>query len=170
MASSAAYIFNDILDRHADVNHRKKCTRPIAAGTLDIRTASILCVLLIVFSLYLAYLLNTAFFLLIFGYFLLNGAYSLFLKKIPVLDVCILVSFFLSRLFAGSVVTGIILSTWLIFVASLVALFLGFCKRRQDLLLCFTEEQGEPYVRKYSPGFLNGVIFAIAPVIMGSYP
>lgn len=169
LASSAAYVFNDIQDRHADARHRRKCTRPLAAGTLSVRTASILFVILMVLSLCLAYFLNTAFFLLLLCYFLMNGAYSLFFKKVSVLDVLILVSFFLSRLFAGSLVTGIVLSMWLIFVASLVALFLGFCKRRQDLLLCFTEELEHSCSPKYSLEFLNGIILTVAPVFVGSY-
>lgn len=169
LASSAAYILNDILDRRADSHHLKKCTRPIAAGTLSIGRAVILCVLLVVLSLLLAFFLNTAFLLLILGYFFLNGAYSLFLKKIPVVDVFVLVLFFLSRLLAGSLVTDIVLSTWLVLVASLLALFLGFCKRRQDLLLSDMPKQGESSRKIYSLDFLNKIIFTVAPAIMISY-
>ena len=169
LASSAAYILNDILDRHTDGYHSKKCNRPIAAGMLNIRTAAIFCVFLVVLSLFLSFFLNTAFFLLILAYFLLNGAYSLFLKRIPIIDVFALVLFFLSRLLAGSLVTDIVLSEWLVLVASLLALFLGFCKRRQDLLLCNMPKQEESSRKLYSLEVLNKIIFTVAPAIMVSY-
>jgi decaprenyl-phosphate phosphoribosyltransferase len=169
LASSVAYIFNDILDRRADALHVKKCTRPIAAGTLSIRVASILCVSLLIISLNMAFFFDGAFFLLILCYFLLNVAYSTFLKQVPILDVCVLVLFFLSRLLAGSLVTGISLSTWLVLVASLLAFFLGFCKRRQDLLLCNMHSRGESSRKIYSLDFLNKIIFTVAPGVMISY-
>lgn len=136
LLSGAVYVFNDIMDVEADRNHPVKCRRPIASGKLPIPAAITGAVLLLVISFGFGYWLSTGFFIISVAYFLINLAYSRWLKHIPLVDVLVLSSGFVLRVAAGvSLIQVERFSPWLYVVTTLFALYIGFGKRRAELTL-----------------------------------
>lgn len=134
LISSAVYIFNDLADVEADRQHPEKKKRPIPSGQLSIATAWTAGILTVVITLALSYLLAPAFAAVIIAYFLLNLAYSKWLKHIPILDVLIIAAGFVLRVHAGVTLIRVErFSPWLYVVMTLLALYLGFGKRRAEL-------------------------------------
>ncbi len=136
LISSSVYIINDLLDIQADRQHPVKRNRPIASGKLPIPLAIVAAVVFVVTSLTLAFLLAPALALIILLYFVMNLAYSKWLKHIPMLDVLIIAAGFVLRVGAGVVVISVErFSPWLYVVMTLGALYIGFGKRRAELTL-----------------------------------
>lgn len=136
LVSSSVYIFNDLADIEADRQHPVKKNRPIPAGQLPVGAAWAAGILLVVASLGLGYLLSPAFSAVLGVYFLINMAYSKWLKHVPILDVLIIASGFVLRVGAGVTLIHVErFSPWLYVVMSLLSLFLGFGKRRAELSL-----------------------------------
>jgi 4-hydroxybenzoate polyprenyltransferase len=132
--SSSVYIINDIMDVEADREHPKKKNRPIASGKLPIRFASLMATVFVVGSLSAAFIITTQFGLLAVIYFTLNLAYSKWLKHIPLVDVMIIATGFVLRTAAGvSVIEVERFSPWLYVCTTLLALYIGFGKRRSEL-------------------------------------
>lgn len=130
--ASAVYILNDALDLEEDRLHPIKQTRPLAAKSVSPHTALILFSFLVLLGFSLGYYLSI---LPLLGlYLLLNFCYSIYLKKIAILDVTLIAIGFVIRLFVGAVVTGIALSMWIVLLTFLIALFLALSKRRDDVL------------------------------------
>jgi 4-hydroxybenzoate polyprenyltransferase len=140
MLSSAIYIINDVIDVEADRRHPTKRNRPIAAGKLPIRIAIIAASAMVIITLPLAFLLSIHLAEIALGYFLVNLAYSNWLKHVPLVDVMILASGFVLRVGAGVTVIHVQrFSPWLYVVTTLFALFIGFGKRRAELTLLSTD-------------------------------
>lgn len=136
LLSSAIYIINDLIDIEADRSHPQKRLRPLASGQLPMSTALLAAGLFLAFTFPVAYLLAPAFAAICLAYFLLMLAYSLFLKHIPILDVLILAAGFVLRVAGGVVlITVARFSPWLYVITTLLALYLGFGKRRAELTL-----------------------------------
>jgi 4-hydroxybenzoate polyprenyltransferase len=136
LISSAIYIINDLADIEADRQHPKKRFRPIAAGQLSKRTAWIAAGTLIAFTLPISYLLSPDFMGVIGSYLILNLAYSKWLKHIALVDVLVLAACFVLRVAGGVVVIQVgAFSPWLYVITTLLALYLGFGKRRAELAL-----------------------------------
>ena len=136
LISSSVYIFNDLADVEADRRHPEKKNRPIASGKLPVSAAWVAGIVIVIVTLVLSYLLAPAFSLVIGAYFLLNLAYSKWLKHIPILDVLIISAGFVLRVGAGVTLIAVErFSPWLYIVMSLLSLFLGFGKRRAELAL-----------------------------------
>jgi 4-hydroxybenzoate polyprenyltransferase len=129
-ATSATYIFNDIMDIKEDRIHPIKKHRPIAAKKLPVPLAIIVALFCIVIALLLASALNLIFVLTITSYLLLQFVYSLGLKNIAVLDILIIASGFILRVYGGAVVIDAHLSVWFLLCVVSVALFLASGKRR----------------------------------------
>jgi 4-hydroxybenzoate polyprenyltransferase len=135
LISSAVYIFNDLADIEADRRHPEKKHRPIPAGKLPIPVAWAAGLVIVAGSLIAGYLLAPAFALVLGGYLILNIAYSKWLKHIPILDVLIVAAGFVLRVHAGVTLIDVQrFSPWMYVVMSLLALFLGFGKRRAELV------------------------------------
>lgn len=177
-ACSSIYCLNDILDRKADALHPKKKFRPIASGRISVSSAYIMVVLLIILSICILFsikpfinynrLLIT---LAIIGfYYLLNIFYCLYLKHIAVIDVMVISVGFVLRILVGGTITNIPLSHWIIIMTFLLALFLAFAKRRDDVLLYKeTGKKPRPNIERYNETFLNQVITIIIAVILVAY-
>ncbi len=136
LISSSVYIFNDLADVEADRQHPEKKNRPIASGKLPVNAAWVAGIVIVIVALVLSYLLAPAFSAVIGTYFLLNLAYSKWLKHIPILDVLIISAGFVLRVGAGVTLIAVErFSPWLYIVMSLLSLFLGFGKRRAELAL-----------------------------------
>ena len=131
---SAVYLINDLFDIEADRQHPVKRNRPIASGKLPVKGAVIALVILLAISLPLAYLLSPNLAYVEVAYLLLMLAYSRWLKHIPLVDVLVIAAGFVLRVLAGlSVITIKYFSPWLYVVTTLLALFIGFGKRRSEL-------------------------------------
>lgn len=136
LISSSVYIFNDLADVEADRKHPEKKNRPIASGKLPINAAWIAGIALVIVTFALSWLLSTNFLIVVVLYFLINMAYSKWLKHIPILDVLIIASGFVLRVHAGVTLIDVErFSPWLYVVMTLLSLFLGFGKRRAELAL-----------------------------------
>jgi len=134
LLASSVYIINDVLDLESDRNHPVKKNRPIASGKLSISTALVTAVILLLISLTGAYFLSKIFFTICAGYFLLNILYSRWLKHLAIIDVLVIAACFVLRVAAGvSVIDVQRFSPWLYVVTTLLALYLGFGKRRAEL-------------------------------------
>ncbi|MFM8368364.1 MAG: decaprenyl-phosphate phosphoribosyltransferase [Chloroflexota bacterium] len=136
LISSCVYIFNDLADVEADRQHPEKKNRPIASGKLPVSAAWTAGIVFVIVALGLAYLLAPAFAVVVATYFVLNLAYSLWLKHIAILDVLIISAGFVLRVGAGVTLIAVErFSPWLYIVMFLLSLFLGFGKRRAELAL-----------------------------------
>ena len=130
-ASSLVYLINDWHDRKQDALHPTKRNRPFASGAVTAPAGLALAALLLAGAVWLA-LGNPVLLALLAIYLLLNLAYSLRLKQVPVVDVFIIASGFMLRLLAGTVAVGIAPSHWLLLTGMFIALFLGFAKRKAE--------------------------------------
>ncbi len=136
LLASSVYLINDLADIEADRQHPAKRNRPLASGQLPIWIAQLAVVLILLIVFPLAYLLSAKFALLLLGYFAINLAYSKWLKHIPLVDVFVLASFYVLRVIAGVTLIHVErFSPWLYVVTSLLALYIGFGKRRAELNL-----------------------------------
>jgi len=133
LISSALYIFNDIMDLVSDRDHPRKRNRPIASGAVSIRAAVIWLCGLGLIGLIIAGELGVPFFLVTLVYIILTVAYTLYFKKIVIIDVMIIATGFVLRTLAGTVVINIKISSWLLICTLLLALFLALVKRRQEI-------------------------------------
>lgn len=137
LVSSAVYIMNDIVDVSKDRAHPVKKNRPIASGAVPLGGARLLCCLLLVAGVAGAAFFNPYVAIIILGYFVMNIAYSLFLKKIMFVDVFTISMGFILRLCAGFKVLKKPISDpctmWFIFFAAFLTLFIGVGKRCNEL-------------------------------------
>jgi len=165
LVSSSVYIFNDLADIEADRQHPDKRHRPIPSGKLPIWLAWAAGILLVGISLAGGYLLSTAFAVVIATYFLLNVAYSKWLKHVLILDVLILAAGFVLRVDAGVRLIQVErFSPWLYVVMSLLALYLGFGKRRSELAL-LTDDAGNH--RKVLQGYTIPLLDQYIMIVSG---
>jgi len=131
--ASSIYLFNDVIDVSRDRLHPFKKLRPIAKGDLPIPIALMTAVTGITVSLYLAGGVSFFFFLICLAYFLLQISYSLFLKNLAVIDVLIIATGFILRVYAGALVINVHLSVWFLLCVISTSLFLAVGKRRAEL-------------------------------------
>ncbi|MHB0998806.1 MAG: decaprenyl-phosphate phosphoribosyltransferase [Armatimonadota bacterium] len=132
--SGCIYIINDILDAPQDRLHEVKSQRPIAAGALPVNTAWRVSAVLLVVALGLSFVLDRSFGFISFLYASLLTAYSIFLKDVVILDVMVIAAGFVLRAIAGAAVIQVVISSWLLICTTLIALFLGLAKRREELV------------------------------------
>ena len=170
LISSATYLFNDIQDRENDRNHPEKRHRPIASGALGVSTAFVIALIMALVAVWLAFGIQLYFGFILIFYILLNLGYSLGLKHVVILDVMIIASGFLLRAIGGALAIEVAISSWFILCTMLLALFLGFVKRRQELTLL--ENQAGHHRRSlndYSAQFLDQVIAIVTAGALVSY-
>jgi 4-hydroxybenzoate polyprenyltransferase len=150
LTASATYIGNDLLDLPFDREHPHKCKRPIASGVIAIRSALAvaLCLLATAFGLSLL-LLPANFVWMLLGYMGLNFCYSVWLKRVAVLDVMLLAGFYVYRVLIGAVAIQVVISPWLLAFSMFFFLGLGMVKRFADLVLAEKAEQTTVAGRSY---------------------
>jgi len=167
--SSAVYLVNDIADREADRLHPLKRRRPIATGELPVGVAAAAAVLLALAALGTAGALGAAFLGVAAGYFVLQLLYSFALKRIVILDVMVVAAGFILRAWAGAVAIGVAMSHWLVLCTALLALFLGFVKRRQEIVSLGGSSATRPILREYSLPFLDQMISVVTASTVLAY-
>ncbi len=133
LASSAAYVLNDVLDAERDAVHADKRVRPVASGRVPKRSALVLAAGLAAASLAGAGLLGFPMLACVAAFLALQAGYSLALKHVPVLDAVSIAAGFLLRTVAGVLAAGARMSAWLFLATFLLALFLALAKRRAEI-------------------------------------
>ena len=181
--SSAGYLFNDLRDREHDRRHPDKRRRPIASGALAPAVAGVAAVALALGAVALALLTTDAEVAgLVALYGVVTVAYSLLLKRLVILDVMTIASLFILRVVAGAVAVGAQASEFLLVCTAMLALFLGFTKRRQEAILegpgdaapATTAGGAEPQVTRpvlehYSLAFLDQLVAMVTAIAILSY-
>lgn len=132
--ASTVYIINDIFDVEADRQHPTKRNRFLASGKISMPSAKITAAVLLIAAVVLTATVNGIALVIMLSYFVMNLAYSWRLKHVVILDVFIISAGFMLRILAGTLGIGITPSEWLLLCGFMVALFLGFAKRRAELL------------------------------------
>ena len=131
--ASAIYIWNDLSDLESDRLHPSKRRRPIAAGELSVPASIALATALLAVAALLSLAVGRAFAAIVTLYFLVASSYSFRLKREPVIDVVVLASVYVLRVYAGGAATGIVISNWLMMFALFVFVSLAFVKRCTEL-------------------------------------
>lgn len=147
-AASAIYIFNDIQDIERDRQHPKKRFRAIASGKISVAIAAATSTFLIVFSLVAACYLGIKVLVCLGLYSLINIAYSLRLKHLPLYDVSCIAFGFVFRLLAGIYAVGDLPTAWITLCTFFLALFLGFAKRRSELLSLLSSIMTQEFIER----------------------
>lgn len=163
LVSSATYILNDLLDREADRQHPIKRHRAIASGQVPTTVAVMLAAVLACGGLAAALWLRPLFAAIVFAYVLTTVGYTVHFKHSVILDVMFLAAGFVLRVAGGAVAIPVAASEWLLLCTLLLALFLGFSKRRHELTLLESSAANHRRVlQHYSPELLDQMIVIVA--------
>jgi len=168
--ASAVYLMNDVIDRDADRLHPGKATRPIAAGLINARSALAVAVVLGAAGLAAGAMAGPGVAAVLLSYLVLNVLYGLWLKNVVIVDVFAIAAFFIMRLVAGAAAVSVRPSIWLLLCGGLLALFLGFAKRRHELvLLGGGSHTHRAVLSSYSTPFLDQLSVVLLSVTVISY-
>ena len=180
--SSAGYLFNDLRDRAHDRQHPEKRLRPIASGALPVATAWAWAIVLAVIGVGVALFgVSPEVAGLVALYGVITAAYSLVLKRLVILDVMTIASLFLLRVVGGAVAVEAEASEWLLLCTAMLALFLGFTKRRQEAMseqsVAASSSAGtaasspvtRPVLEHYSLAFLDQMVAMVTAAAIMSY-
>ncbi len=169
-ASSAIYLLNDILDADNDRLHPTKQRRAIASGRLPVRVAIVVAIGLATGSLGGSLLLGRGFAMCIGTYLVLQALYCVKLKHIVLIDVFTIAAGFVLRTVGGAVAINVPFSHWLLLCSLLLALFLGFGKRRQEITVLGGDAgQHRGTLEDYSIQFLDQLILVLVTATLVCY-
>jgi 4-hydroxybenzoate polyprenyltransferase len=168
LISSSVYLINDIFDLKADQQHPIKKERPIASGRLPITTALVSAVILSILALAIALVLSRELALIALVYLLINLAYSKWLKHVVLLDVLVIAFGFVLRVAAGvSVIHVQRFSPWLYVCMTLLALFLGFGKRRAEM--AYNNSNTRKVLGGYSIALIDQLLTVVSATTIIAY-
>jgi 4-hydroxybenzoate polyprenyltransferase len=173
-AASSIYCFNDIYDVEADRQHPEKCKRPIASGKISITTAYAVMAVCLAMSFVTLFLFGGTERFLLMGliavYYVMNIIYCIKLKHYAIVDVIVISIGFVLRILMGGTATGIWLSEWIVIMTFLLALFLAFAKRRDDVILYQnTGVSPRKNTNRYNLEFMNQVMTVVSTVTIIAY-
>ena len=170
LLASAVYVINDVIDREQDRAHPTKRNRPIASGAIGVGSALVLATILLVLSVSGAWSMGPKLFYCAVAYLSLNVVYSIWIKHVVILDVFSISAFFVLRLLAGAAAVAVRPSVWLILCGGLLSLYLGFAKRRHELVLLGEGSSDHRAVlSQYSTAFLDQLSVVLLAVTIVSY-
>ena len=173
LAASAVYCLNDIIDADDDRRHPLKRLRPVASGAVSVGSAYALMAAALALSALALWAMpagRAGVAVVVGGYFALNVAYCLWLKRHSIVDVCVIAVGFVLRLAAGGVASGVYLSHWVVLMTFLVTLFLALAKRRDDVLrMNKTGKAPRKNTSRYNLTFMNQAITMTASVTVVCY-
>ncbi len=170
MVASAGYLINDARDIEEDRQHPTKRNRPIAAGELDTSTAIGLAIVLAIVGLAAATLLDVTVGGIVLAYAVGTTLYSYVLKHEVILDVMTIAGLFVLRVLAGAVAVDADASAYLLLTTGMVALFLGFTKRRQEATSeLHSGAESRPVLEHYSIPFLDQMVAMVTAGTVMSY-
>jgi 4-hydroxybenzoate polyprenyltransferase len=171
LVASTIYLINDLSDIEADRQHPEKRWRPIASGRVPVRVAWIAVVVLLFLTFPLAYWLSPAFALVCAIYFVLNLAYSTWLKHVVLIDVLLLASFYVIRVVVGVTIIEVErFSPWMYLSVTFLALFMGIGKRRAEMVLA--QKTGDNHRRVlefYTLEYLDQLIMIVLTITILAY-
>ncbi|HEX9007671.1 MAG TPA: decaprenyl-phosphate phosphoribosyltransferase [Patescibacteria group bacterium] len=156
--SSTTYIFNDLLDVEADRQHPFKKFRPIASGELPAPIAFFALITGVVIGLSWAYNLNYFLFLICLVYLIIQVLYTTYLKKIPIVDVIVIATGYLLRVYAGALVISAHMDVWFLLTVISVSLFLAVGKRRSEMTLMLARNKANETreaLKRYTESLLD---------------
>jgi 4-hydroxybenzoate polyprenyltransferase len=161
-ASSGIYVINDIIDKERDKLHHKKNSRPIASGKIPVFDGVTLSIFLITTGILGSMMISINFLMILSLYIINNIFYSNFFKNIPIIDVFSIAFGFNLRLVSGIIVFGDLPTAWIIICTMFMSLFLGFSKRRAELVSYKKNDSDKffqrPVLKYYQENFLNSLI------------
>ena len=157
LVASSVYVFNDLADLNNDRHHHQKRHRPFASGELSLLSGLIMMHVLLIGAILVSLLLPVGFLFTLLGYYVLNVAYSLYLKKALLVDVLSLATFYAARVFAGGAATGIMPSEWLLAFCVFIFLSLAFAKRVSELQFLRENNKEKAHGRGYLPNDLESL-------------
>jgi len=174
LCSSGVYLINDLIDMKSDREHPAKRYRPIASGRISPIQAGITAAILLATAFAGGWLLSRPFLTVILAYVALQVVYSLFLKRVALLDVFIIASGFVLRAIAGAAVfqdPPVPISPWLLLCTFLLALFLALCKRRQEKgsIESAASARQRISLQKYDLQLLDQLIAAVSAATIVTY-
>ncbi|WP_224962057.1 decaprenyl-phosphate phosphoribosyltransferase [Geomonas subterranea] len=170
LASSATYVFNDLVDAGSDRLHPVKRGRPVASGDISLPAASLFALLLAAVGIGCGLMAQGDFWRYLVAYLVINVCYSLRLKALPIVDIFCIASGFVLRLQAGGAASGVMVSEWLFLSVFLLSLFLSTGKR-----LCekggLGDSAGEhrKSLESYPPGFLDLAMAMTGAAVLVTY-
>lgn len=165
-AASGVYAANDVLDAEADKIHPYKKGRPVASGRISTHSAGMIAAALLALGIGVAVFVSGELAFLIAGYALLNSAYSLGWKHVAVADIAVVASFYVMRIYAGSMATGIPVSPWLALCGFFLALFLVTAKRMAESA---RSEGRRKVLDEYTDGSLDLILGVTASLTLAAY-
>ncbi len=173
LLASSIYLLNDLVDREEDQRHPTKCERPLASGRLAPAVAWTTIAIMVPAVLSAAWFLGPRDLPLPFiiwpaAYFLMNLAYSFRLKRMVIVDCLCIALGFQFRVHAGSVVIGVHSSKWILLCTFFFALFLAFCKRRDEVAR-HGDGTTRSTIRDYSLPYLDQLIAPLAALSILTY-
>ena len=172
LASSFAYIINDIKDAESDRLHPRKKDRPLASGRMSVKTALVEAVVVLILAGLIAYRLSVVMLVMVAVYVLLQVCYTELLKHKVLLDViCIAIGFVL-RASAGAIAIGVEVSPWLFICMFTLCLFMGFCKRYSEFITLGDAAEAHRHratLLEYSPELLTHLITVSAGIAVVSF-
>ncbi|WP_439406488.1 UbiA family prenyltransferase [Bradyrhizobium sp. DASA03076] len=160
--ASAVYFLNDLLDLKSDRAHPSKRARPFASGLLQLRTGLLMVPALLLFSLMLATMISLEFVRVLVGYFVLTSAYSVFFKRLMLVDVIVLAMLYTMRIVAGGVAVEIQISQWLFIFSIFIFTSLALIKRYVELATRLDHGLPDRPDRDYRIGDLDVVAALVA--------
>jgi 4-hydroxybenzoate polyprenyltransferase len=169
LASSAAYIFNDVRDAPHDRLHPLKRHRPIASGALRANRALNVAGILAALAFAIVAPLGWGSLAYLAGFVTLQAAYSLGLKDIALIDVMTISGLFVIRAAAGAEAVDVRISPWLIVCTALLALFLALAKRRGELVSTGVDAPGRPVLSGYSFALVDQLVSIVAACTIVAY-
>ncbi|MDD3998482.1 MAG: UbiA prenyltransferase family protein [Candidatus Shapirobacteria bacterium] len=163
--SSSSYLVNDLLDIDKDRLHPVKKYRPLARGAISKNTSLFVALFLTILGLFIAFSINSAFFIIALVFIFMQYSYSLFIKKKALIDIVSIAFFFILRTYAGEIATGFHLPIWITLTVIFLALFIASGKRRSELYL--SGKSTRKALEGYSKSLLNfyTTIFAVCTLI-----
>lgn len=171
LAASSIYCINDVVDSAYDSMHPVKRNRPVASGMVSPVNALVTSTLLIILSLSAPCASGMyGVMAIIASYWIMNIAYCLWLKHVPIIDMFVIAFGFVLRVLAGGAATGIPLSPWMVCLTFILTLLLAWAKRRDDVV---NAEAYGKHTRRGTEGynlqFMNCVVCILASVTIVSY-
>lgn len=164
LVASSIYIINDIRDLENDKKHPVKKNRPIASGKIKVKNAIAISIIFLIAAFILlivgcivfnANLIGGIFYLIL--YFALNLAYSMKLKKKPIIDIAILACGFVIRVLFGGAIIKVNISSWLFLTIFAISFYLGLGKRRNECIK-YQEKDTRDVLKLYNTNFLNNMM------------
>lgn len=165
LTASAGYAINDVVDRENDRAHPEKSRRPVAAGRVSVSGALILAAVLLSVSAWIVFRFIPSTAPLAAAYFLSSSAYSLFLKRVPLIEMLAFAWFYYARVLGGAAAAGVPISAWLTLSIIFLALFLVVGKRYAEL----KAGRSRAALSHYPEKFLEGMLLVSVALVLVCY-